>query len=70
MAIKRIFLLWMLAALPGAALADDYAESWGLPVGAAAPTIQAEDQDGAARDLESLAGRNGLLLVLSRSADW
>ena len=68
--VKRLCLTWMLAAIPGAALAGDYAQSWGPPVGSAAPAIMAEDQDGATRDLDSLAGGNGLLLVLSRSADW
>ena len=68
--VKRLCLTWMLAAMPGAALAGDYAQSWGPPVGSAAPVIAAEDQDGATRDLDSLAGDNGLLLVLSRSADW
>ncbi|MDE0368027.1 MAG: hypothetical protein OXP09_20965 [Gammaproteobacteria bacterium] len=68
--VKRLCLIWIFAALPGAALAGDYAQSWGPPVGAAAPAILAEDQDGVTRDLTSLAGENGLLLVLSRSADW
>ena len=68
--VKRICLPWILAALPAAALAGDYARSWGPPVGAPAPAILAEDQDGVTRDLASLAGGNGLLLVLSRSADW
>ena len=68
--MKRLWLAWMLAALPGVACADDYAQSWGPPVGTTAPAIEAEDQSGVARDLDSLAGENGLLLVLSRSADW
>ena len=67
---KRLCLTWMLAALSAAAFAGDYADSWGPPVGAVAPAILAEDQSGAARSLESLAGENGLLLVLVRSADW
>ena len=70
MTVKKLCLTWMLAALPGAALAGDYAESWGPPVGTAAPAILAEDHNGVMRDLASLAGDNGLLLVLSRSADW
>ncbi len=70
MNVKRFCLTWMLAALPMAALAGDYVQSWGPPVGTAAPAILAEDQDGVTRDLDSLAGENGLLLVLSRSADW
>ncbi len=70
MIVKRLCLIWMLGALPTMVLAADYAESWGPPVGAAAPAILAEDQEGIKRDLASLAGKNGLLLVLSRSADW
>ena len=70
MIVKRLWLAWILVLLPGVALADDYAQSWGPPVGATAPAIEAADQDGVARDLGSLAGENGLLLVLSRSADW
>ena len=68
--VKRLCLIWVLVALPSAAFASDYAQSWGPPVGTAAPAILAEDQDGVTRDLDSLAGNNGLLLVLSRSADW
>ena len=68
--VKRLWLAWMLVALPGMALADDYAQSWGPPVGTTAPAIEAQDQSGVARNLDSLAGENGLLLVLSRSADW
>ena len=67
---KKLHLIWMLAVWPGAALAGDYAQSWGPPVGATAPAIMAEDQSGVTRNLGSLAGENGLLLVLSRSADW
>ena len=70
MTAKKLCLIGILSALPGAALANDYADSWGPPVGSAAPSILAEDQSGAARSLDSLAGANGLLLVLVRSADW
>lgn len=70
MIVTRLWLIWMLVALPGVAFAGDYAQSWGPPVGTAAPAILAEDHNGVMRDLESLAGNNGLLLVLSRSADW
>ena len=68
--LRKLRLIWILAALPGAALAGDYAQSWGPPVGTAAPAVLAQDHNGATRDLGSLAGENGLLLVLSRSADW
>lgn len=42
----------------------------GPQVGAAAPDFSLTDQTGAARDLASLTGPNGLMLVFSRSADW
>lgn len=61
---------WFAAMLASAALADDYADGWGLAVGAQAPAIAAKDQSGALRDLGSLAGERGLLLFLNRSADW
>ena len=57
-------------ALASLALADDYVDSWGLDVGAKAPAIEAADQTGAVRDLASLTGERGLLLILNRSADW
>ncbi|MYE84457.1 MAG: hypothetical protein F4X36_21940 [Gammaproteobacteria bacterium] len=70
MIAKRLMLAGALVALAGAAFADDYAESWGPPVGATAPAIAAADQDGMTRDLGSLCGERGVLFVLSRSADW
>ena len=42
----------------------------GPQVGEAAPDFSLTDQTGAARDLASLTGPNGLMLVFSRSADW
>lgn len=46
------------------------AHDQGPPVGAPIPAIEAQDQTGAARDLASLTGPNGLVLVFTRSADW
>ena len=68
--MKGPWLGGVLVAVAGTAFADDYAQSWGPPVGAMAPAIEAQDQDGATRDLGSLCGENGVLLLLSRSADW
>lgn len=51
---------WAAAMLGSAALAEDYADGWGLAVGAKAPAIQAQDQGGALRDLASLGGRAGV----------
>ncbi len=45
-------------------------ESPGPAVGASAPTFQLLDQNGQSRDLRSLFGPKGLMLVFFRSADW
>jgi hypothetical protein len=50
--------------------ADEYSEGWGPQVGSQLPLLQATDQAGNQRKLENVAGPNGLLLFLSRSADW
>jgi len=42
----------------------------GPAVGAKAPDFEAVDQNGQPRTLHSLKGRNGLMLVFYRSADW
>jgi hypothetical protein len=59
-----------LLALFGAAANADYAEDWGPEVGSAIPLLEAFDQDGELRTLDSLTGNQGLLLFLNRSADW
>ena len=50
--------------------ADDYSAGWGPAVGTALPPIAAPDQAGVERRLADLSGEQGLLLFLSRSADW
>ena len=45
-------------------------DRFGPQVGEIAPSFSLADQNGEARDLESLMGPNGLMLVFSRSADW
>ena len=50
--------------------ADDYAATWGPAVGTKLPVLQALDQSGTPRTLDNLTGEQGLLLFLSRSADW
>ena len=42
----------------------------GPQVGDVVPSFSLPDQTGAARDIDSLMGPNGLMLVFSRSADW
>ena len=54
----------------GSALASEYSESWGPAVGSTPPLLEAPDQTGAMRSLQDLAGEQGLLLFLNRSADW
>ncbi len=70
---KRIIgtMALLLGALTAAAAsADEYAESWGPVLGSPMPLLSAPDQTGTARTLEDLSGDQGLLLFLSRSADW
>ncbi len=52
------------------AWADEFAQSWGPSVGSTVPILEAPDQTGTVRTLEDLAGEQGLLLFLNRSADW
>ena len=59
-----------MAAGARAALAEDYAAQWGPAIGSRLPVLEAYDQAGNLRTLENLAGEQGLLLLLSRSADW
>ena len=42
----------------------------GPRVGDAMPGFEALDQDGRTRNFESLTGKNGLVFVFFRSADW
>jgi hypothetical protein len=42
----------------------------GPKVGERVPEFSLVDQQGATRTLKSLAGKNGLMLVFFRSADW
>lgn len=50
--------------------AGSWVAQWGPAIGARAPAIEAPDHTGATRTLADLAGENGLLLMLNRSADW
>ena len=60
-----------LAAMAQIACAEsDYAAAWGPSVGAQAPMLSANDQDGNLQDIDSLKGTNGLLFVFNRSVDW
>lgn len=59
-----------LALLAASAFASDYSDSWGPAVGSKLPVLEAPDQTGTIRTLDDLAGEQGLLLFLNRSADW
>jgi peroxiredoxin Q/BCP len=50
--------------------AEAQTHEFGPAVGATLPTMSAQDQSGATRTVSSLAGRNGLVLLVTRSADW
>lgn len=50
--------------------ADDYTAEWAPPIGSEIPAIDAQDHTGQARNFANLAGDNGLLIFLNRSADW
>lgn len=68
---KAVWLLISIAGLSATlASAREYSDGWGPPVGSALPVLEAYDQAGELRSLESLAGDKGLLLFLNRSADW
>ena len=45
-------------------------DRFGPQVGETVPDFALADQRGEQRDLASLAGPNGTMLVFSRSADW
>ncbi len=59
-----------LTGVAGGAWADSYAQQWAPPVGTPMPVLAAPDHTGAPRTFENLAGKNGLLIILNRSADW
>lgn len=71
-----VLVVGVLAVSPSASedAADDgatgYAADWGPAIGTAIPELETRDSQGMSRDFASLAGDHGLLLVISRSADW
>jgi|TARA_B110000014_G_C19925949_1_gene479002 4-hydroxybenzoate polyprenyltransferase len=52
------------------AVAQEYDWAPNFPVGSSIITISAQDQNGAIRAFDDLAGEKGLLFMLSRSFDW
>lgn len=68
-----LVLLLAVAGLPPAAAQqapEAYAAQWGPPLHSSLPRLEAHDHSGALRTLANLTGEQGLLLVISRSADW
>lgn len=61
--------IWLLATLTGTAQMPDLSVV-GPKIGAAAEEFAAVDQFGRRQALQTLAGRDGLMLVFFRSADW
>lgn len=55
-----------LAAAPASAQTHNF----GPAVGAALPTMSAPDQAGVTRTVSTLGGEHGLVLLVSRAADW
>ena len=60
----------IIAAAFAASPATAQTHSAGPAVGATLPAIEAPDQSGAARSVASLSGENGLVLLVTRAADW
>ena len=69
--MRRWVLAGVLAGMAQLAAADsEYAAAWGPSLGATAPLLAADDQDGRPQTLQTLAGSGGLLFVFNRSVDW
>jgi len=69
--IPTLTLLVFAVALTAAAQAPlPDVDRFGPQVGETVSPFSLVDQNGAVRDLQSLMGPNGLMLVFSRSADW
>ena len=72
---RIVTLCWVLALATASAAAAQApplpdVDGIGPQVGDVVPDFSLPDQTGTARDLASLMGPDGLMLVFSRSADW
>ena len=67
---KRFSITLLLVTCMPLAAWSDFSDDWGPAVGSMLPTLEATDHAGVSRNLENLAGEQGLLLFLNRSADW
>ena len=70
MLIRNLLKFVAIALLATAAFADEYDAAWGPAKGAPLPVLEAPDQTGTTRNLQSLTGKRGLLLFMNRSTDW
>ncbi|HDZ08833.1 peroxiredoxin family protein [Pseudohongiella sp.] len=66
----KTLLLFVMINFSSIAVAQDWVWAPDFPEGNNIPPIAAPDQNGDLRTLADLSGRNGLVLVLSRSFDW
>lgn len=66
----RLGALFLLALMQTAAPATPQPSGLGPQVGEVVPAFSLPDHEGRTRDLASLAGPRGLVLVFFRSADW
>ena len=62
--------IWFAFLILGTTFAASAAVRTGPEVGAKIPVFSLADQNGAKRDLQSIAGPNGAMIVFYRSADW
>jgi len=67
--MSTVLLVTAVAAAAAAQALPDV-DRFGPQVGDSVPSFSLIDQHGDARDLQSLMGPDGLMLVFSRSADW
>jgi hypothetical protein len=70
LSLGRLSLLIVTVVAASVAAADEYSAQWGPEVGSPLAVLEAYDQAGTLRTLDNLAGEQGLLLFLNRSADW
>lgn len=66
----RIFALVAMAVALISTLASAQSHNFGPAVGDTLPAIQAPDQAGVTRSVASLGGERGLVLAVTRAADW
>lgn len=68
--MRTLIAALLLTALSKPNLAQTFADKLGPAVGAAIPSFEATDQSGNLRQLKSIAGPKGTILLFIRSADW